>query len=106
MKAVLFCGSRSLYLNKDARSRVERAVADLEKDDIVITGGARGADLWADESARRRGLAVTVFYPNWSIHGPKAGPFRNRAMVYLADRTIKLAQKDGVPVKNLWKVPQ
>ena len=39
---------------------VEAAMAALAPGTIVITGGARGPDRWAEEAARTRGLEVVV----------------------------------------------
>lgn len=43
------------------REAVEACVGKLAAETIVITGGARGADRWAEEAARSRGLAVVVY---------------------------------------------
>jgi predicted Rossmann fold nucleotide-binding protein DprA/Smf involved in DNA uptake len=42
------------------RQAVEACVAELAAETVVITGGARGPDRWAEEAARSRGLAVVV----------------------------------------------
>lgn len=52
-------GSRSW---KD-RSAVERYVRSLPDDTVVVSGGARGPDTWAEEAALARGLPRPEIYP-------------------------------------------
>jgi hypothetical protein len=46
------------------RESVEAYIAELVPGTIVITGGAKGPDHWAEEAARARGLAVEVHEPD------------------------------------------
>jgi hypothetical protein len=46
------------------------------------TGELRGADRWADEWARERGVKVEPHPADWATWGDKAGPMRNHQMAY------------------------
>lgn len=46
-------------------ARVRAYVASLESGTIVVSGGARGVDKEAERAAKRHGLNVRIFYPNW-----------------------------------------
>jgi predicted Rossmann fold nucleotide-binding protein DprA/Smf involved in DNA uptake len=46
------------------RETIEAAIAALAPGTIVITGGARGPDRWAEQAARTRGLEVVVHEPD------------------------------------------
>ena len=46
------------------RETIETAVAGLSAETIVVTGGAEGPDSWAEQAARRWGLAVVVHRPD------------------------------------------
>lgn len=46
----------------------------------IVCGGATGADAIGREYARRKGLTVMVFKPDWNEHGKAAGPIRNAQM--------------------------
>ena len=46
------------------REAVEACIAELAPGTVVITGGARGPDCWADQAARARGLEVVVHQPD------------------------------------------
>lgn len=111
---VLICGSRdwSAPLTSDALTdRLNALPADAE----IITGGAPGADFWAEKWARWSGRPVRVFKADWKRHGKKAGPLRNREMLNerpdlvlafkakLESRgtqdTIDEARRRGIPVE-------
>jgi predicted Rossmann fold nucleotide-binding protein DprA/Smf involved in DNA uptake len=46
------------------RETIEAAMAALAPGTIVITGGARGPDGWAEQAARTRGLDVILHEPD------------------------------------------
>lgn len=41
-------------------------VDSLNKRDIIVSGGCRGVDSWAEERAKKRGLQTLIFKPNLS----------------------------------------
>lgn len=49
---------------------------DLE----IVSGGARGVDRLGEEFARKNGLKVHQFIPDWDGLGKSAGHVRNREM--------------------------
>lgn len=83
----------------------------LPADTVVVSGGARGVDRTAAQTARARGLQVKEFIPNWNM-GKGAGFIRNEQIVNAADRvvafwdgkssgtahSISLADRAGKPV--------
>lgn len=79
----------------------------------IIHGAARGADTFADESARDLGYAVKAFPADWERHGRAAGPIRNVEMLKEnpdlviafgqgrgTNHTVKEAEHRGIPVKR------
>lgn len=109
-----FVGSRSRL---DRQTVIDR-VAELPPGSVVVSGGCRGPDKWAEEAAAARGLET-------AIHLPEAGKSasrwaatekfyaRNQKIVddsdvlvafVAADRTggtedtIRRAQKKGIPI--------
>lgn len=106
---VAIVGSRGF---KDL-DRVRAYVGFLLPQDTVVSGGARGVDSTAEEEARRRGIKVTIFLPDWKAHGKRAGFLRNQDIVNEADRvvafwdgtsrgtanTIELARRADKPVE-------
>lgn len=55
--------------------------------DLIISGGARGADSLAQEYAKERNIPAKIFLPDWSI-GRHAGFLRNTQIVEAADCVI------------------
>lgn len=81
--------------------------------DTIISGGARGADTYAQEFAKKKGLKLVIFYPNYELYGKAAPLERNKLIVDECDCllafwdgtsrgtkfTIDYAKKQGKPVK-------
>ena len=97
-----------------------RTVAEIDFDaiaaqagDVIVSGGARGADTLAATEALQRGLAVIEFLPDYARFGRGAPLIRNRQIVAACDRlvafwdgksrgtayTIREARKNGKQVQ-------
>ena len=63
-------------------------MAALPKGTVVISGGARGVDGWAEAAARARGLEVEIYEADWKNLGPKAGPIRNQQIVSRSNEVV------------------
>lgn len=68
------------------RAMIEEALISLTRGlswhkVTVIHGGARGADLIADQVAHDFDMQVEVHPADWEMHGKAAGPIRNQEMV-------------------------
>jgi DNA-binding MurR/RpiR family transcriptional regulator len=78
-RRVLICGGRD-YDDAPAMEAALRRL--LQHGDVVIHGGARGADAMAgDIAGRLLGHAVEVYPADWHKHGKAAGPIRNQQML-------------------------
>ena len=60
-----------------------------------------GADRWADEWARARGLPVDPMPADWARHGPRAGPLRNQAMLDKGDVVCLIAFPGGAGTADM-----
>lgn len=69
--------------------------------DMVVHGGARGADVMAGRWALKHGKQVRVFPAQWNAHGRSAGFKRNQTMVEWA--VMKEAAGDDVLVMGFWR---
>lgn len=85
-RRIIICGSRSWEDYQTMRSVIQ----GLEPgEDIVVHGGAHGADQMAGEIAVELGLEVEVHPADWEKHGKGAGFIRNEQMALLgADACI------------------
>lgn len=107
---VLVCGGRDY----DNVARAEEVLDALDID-VIIEGGARGADNLGYQYAYRHDILVETFPARWDRHGKAAGPLRNQRMLDegkpdlvvafpggrgTADM-VRRAKKAGVPVKEI-----
>ena len=53
--------------------------------DTIVSGGAVGADTWAREFARKRGLKLIEFFPDYDKYGRRAPLERNKLIVEECD---------------------
>jgi hypothetical protein len=58
------------------------------KVDILISGGAKGADTLAEKYALKNNIKTEIFYPEWSKYGKKAGFLRNTKIIENADLIV------------------
>lgn len=54
----------------------------------VISGGAAGADSIGATIARRNGIRVTEYLPDWERYGKRAGFVRNELIIRNADAVL------------------
>lgn len=76
MMKVLVTGSRS-FANV---TYLEQELAAL-KPDVVVHGGASGADALAEAWCKRNEVDYRAYPAKWRRHGKAAGPIRNLAML-------------------------
>lgn len=103
---VLVCGGRKF----DNRPFLF-AVLDLvhgrdRRIDIVIEGGARGADRLAREWAVDRGVPFRTFEADWDLHRSRAGPARNRKMYREGQPDVVLAFEGGSGTADMMRVAE
>lgn len=88
---VLVCGGRD-FVNKTLIFDTLDKLHKTKEIDMVISGGARGADTFAKEWARLRCIEVMVFKPDWKRLGKVAGFHRNIEML------MRLSSQDDMVV--------
>lgn len=68
-----------------AEDVIERAILHLIPEpcsaDVIIQGGARGADTLAWKVAKRLSIRCITYAADWKLFGKAAGPIRNRQML-------------------------
>ena len=84
---LLIVGSRSID-NFDFSGYVP------EETDLIISGGAKGADTLAERYADEHKLSKWIFRPKYNLYGKAAPLKRNKEMVDLCDAVLVLW--DGV----------
>ena len=86
---IAIVGSRDRDMAED-KALVKELVNSLLTDDIVVSGGCRGVDTWAEKAADTRGLKKLIFKPcilKGMTYGEKVLEYykRNRKIVDNAD---------------------
>lgn len=113
---VLACGGRD-YADQKTVDTVLDALNMGGSVELLIEGGAAGADRLAREWARKKGIHVATVNAMWEKHGPSAGPKRNAAMLLLnptqlvafpggtgTASMIRLATAKGVAILDVSKL--
>lgn len=77
---VIVCGSRTWTDQPHLWSTLDELYA-AEPFDLLVHGGAKGADSLAHDWATANGVAVVECPANWERYGKAAGPIRNERMI-------------------------
>lgn len=97
---VLVCGGRDY----DDLFRVYEELDKLNLDrktDVIICGGARGADELAIVYAEDFYIETKVYYALWNKHGRSAGPIRNQRMLDEGKPDLVVAFPGGVGTADM-----
>ena len=74
---ILVCGGRD-FADKDFLYNILDDIIDVN---LIIHGGASGADSLAGEWAKKHNIKCQVFPADWGKYGKSAGPIRNQQML-------------------------
>lgn len=96
---LLVCGGRGYNDLAYGRSVLDRFHAKYPVD-VLIEGGANGADMMARGWASVNGVHGATVHAMWELHGPKAGPLRNAAMLKLSPDAV-IAFPGGRGTENM-----
>lgn len=83
-------GSRSIPSLRFLCKAMSQIDIDLKKVEKIISGGADGADEWAEWWAYKHTIPITVFHAKWNKYGKQAGFLRNIHIVENSDALIAL----------------
>lgn len=89
---LLIAGSRGFEDYALLVKKLARILGEV-RPDVVVSGGARGADRLGERWAKERGIAVRRFPADWERLGKRAGYVRNEEMA--EDATHLVAFWDG-----------
>jgi hypothetical protein len=79
-----------------AFSEVEKEFFEFYEDgDWIVSGGCpKGGDRFAESIAKKYGIAILIFYPNWGKYKKGAGFVRNVDIANNSDVLIACVAKD------------
>lgn len=106
---VLVCGGRYLnaaecwnWLEANAKDEIYfKLGVHSFKIDVLIHGGARGADEGAAEWGKSEHAQVLEFKANWKKYGNQAGPIRNGIMLRDGKPDIVIAFQGGAGTADM-----
>ncbi len=89
-KRILIAGCRDFNNYKIAKRYINRCLSEIKKqyDLIIVSGGAKGADMLGERFANEKKLKIERYLPDWQKYGKAAGPKRNKEMVAVSDYNI------------------
>jgi hypothetical protein len=97
---LLVCGGRD-WDDFETLSEELVWIAGSESIDVIILGGAPGADRMAGEWAKLMGYPVEVYEADWEKHGRAAGPIRNKRMLDEGKPDLVLSFPGGRGTRNM-----
>ena len=86
---VAVIGSR----NFDDNKVLTKTLDSIDNFDIIVSGGAKGADKLGEQYAKERNIPIQIFLPDWKKYGKSAGVRRNKKIIDYCD--IVVAFWDG-----------
>lgn len=66
----------------------EKVLTNYPELSIIVSGGAKGADLLGEVLAKELGLPSEIYLPEWGKYGKLAGIIRNEQIVKNSDSVI------------------
>lgn len=93
---VLVCGGRDY----DDWEYIEHTLNQFDIE-VLIHGGARGADQHAAQWAKNHGVAILEFPADWKSFGRAAGVIRNRQMLTMTEPDLVVAFPGGKGTNNM-----
>ena len=74
----------------------------VEKEEpiTIISGGASGADAWAEIYAVKHKYELRIFEAEWNKYGKRAGPLRNKQIVEASDVIVAFWDGKSAGTKN------
>lgn len=98
MKIIGIVGSRRRNSHEDKEKLIaalDNYVKDIGVSYKIVSGGCPiGADRFAEEIAKARGLTITIHYPDWTSLGKVAGFARNTKIAEDCDVLIAVVASD------------
>jgi len=73
----------------------------VQKDDVIISGHAKGVDMMGELYAQKNNLACEIYPAEWDKYGRSAGPRRNEQMAQVADKVVVFWDFKSRGTKNM-----
>jgi len=95
MKKIGIIGTRRRDTPKAYKAVEEEFFKHYEEGDWIVSGGCpKGGDRFAEVIAKKYGIPILIFYPNWKNYGRAGGIIRNENIAIESDILIACVAKD------------
>lgn len=81
-------GSRSMVDYNFFSLMLMELIPSAKRANLIISGGAKGADSCGYKFARENNLKIKIFTPDWNLYGKKAGMMRNTDIISNSNMVI------------------
>lgn len=100
----LVCGGRAFGPAAAVAAGLSSLVPSAGLPSLLVHGGASGADAAAGLWAARHRVPVRVFPAVWHVHGHRAGPIRNVAMLQASSPSLVVAFPGGRGTSHMVRI--
>ncbi len=100
MISLAIVGSRDMIDDALFAKGIEAAIVQWGLPDMVVSGGARGADTLGAQWAIINHVTLRVFEPDWKRYGKAAGIIRNKDIIGSATHVLAFPSKSGKGTQN------
>ena len=92
-------GSRNFHNYESFKTAILKTLISWEKEivdiQLIVSGGASGADSLAEYFADEYKIPIKIFYPDWRCYGKRAGILRNSDIVNSSTHLIAFPSREG-----------
>ena len=88
MFRVIIAGSRDFNNYPGLAQTMDRLLANVTDEIVIVCGMAQGADKLGEQYAKERGYSIRYFPADWDGKGRAAGMIRNEEMAKNADALV------------------
>jgi hypothetical protein len=88
MFRVIVAGTRTFNDYDLLKSKLDKYLANIKDEIVIISGKARGADTLGERYAKEKGYKIMEFPAQWEKYGRSAGYRRNVEMAKNADALV------------------
>jgi hypothetical protein len=92
-------GSRDFNDYEYLKSTIEQEFENKQIE-LIISGGANGADKLAERYAAEHNIPTKIVYPDWKKYGKKAGPMRNEEIINESDTVLAFWDRQSRGTKS------
>lgn len=93
---IAIVGTRNPGVSYQAWESILLSKINASEVSLIISGGAKGIDTYAEQWANENQLPKVVFKPEYSKYGKAAPLVRNKLIVEEADKVIAFISKESV----------